>query len=89
VEYKKMAKKIILYVILVVLGISLTSCQTMQGVGGDIQWTAQKTAEAFGGRGADVEEERGGAEAREGKKAKAEESEVCGEKNAKVGEDRY
>ncbi len=45
-----MAKKIILYVILIVLCISLTSCQTIQGVGGDIQWTGKKSAELIGGK---------------------------------------
>jgi predicted small secreted protein len=44
-----MLKKIILYVILIILSISLTSCQTVQGLGGDIQWTAQKCAEKLGG----------------------------------------
>jgi predicted small secreted protein len=44
-----MLKKIILYVILIILSISLTSCQTAQGLGGDIQWTAQKCAEMLGG----------------------------------------
>jgi predicted small secreted protein len=49
-EFKKMAKKIILYVILIILSISLTSCQTIQGVGGDIQWTGKKSAELIGGK---------------------------------------
>ena len=88
-----MAKKIILYVILVILGISLTSCQTMQGVGGDIQWTAQKTAEALGGEEEKVEYEmeEEETEAWEGKKAKAEEreAEVRWQKKPSVGEDRY
>jgi predicted small secreted protein len=43
-EYKKMAKKIILCIILVIMVFSLTGCQTLQGVGGDIQWTARKCA---------------------------------------------
>jgi predicted small secreted protein len=77
-EFKKMAKKIILYVILVILGISLTSCQTMQGVGGDIQWTARKTAEALGGKEAKVEEE-----------TEEEKAEVQGGHKAKAEEDRY
>jgi len=53
-----MAKKIILYVILIILSLSLISCQTIQGVGGDIQWTAQKSAELLGGKKARAEEER-------------------------------
>lgn len=52
-----MAKKIILYVILIVLGIWLTSCQTIQGVGGDIQWTAQKSAEVLDGDKSKAKEE--------------------------------
>jgi predicted small secreted protein len=59
-EFKKMAKKIILCIILTILGFSLTSCQTIQGVGGDIQWTAQKSAELFGGKEAKEEEEEEG-----------------------------
>jgi predicted small secreted protein len=49
-EFKKMVKKIILCVILIVLCISLTGCQTVQGVGGDIQWTGKKSAELIGGK---------------------------------------
>jgi predicted small secreted protein len=44
-----MAKKIILYVILIVLSFSLISCQTVQGIGGDIKWTGEKGAEVLGG----------------------------------------
>jgi predicted small secreted protein len=86
-ELKKMVKKVILYIILIILGISLASCQTIQGVGGDIQWTA----EAFGGK--KTEGGDGEAEALERKKAKAkaeeQESEGWGGKKANVGEDRY
>ncbi len=58
-EFKKMLKKIILCIILIVLGLSLTSCQTIQGVGGDIQWTAKKCAGVLdGGKKAEAEEER-------------------------------
>jgi predicted small secreted protein len=56
-EFKNMAKKIILYVILIILGISLTGCQTVQGVGGDIQWTAQKSAEVLDGDKSKAKEE--------------------------------
>jgi predicted small secreted protein len=55
-EFKKMAKKIILCVILIILGFSLIGCQTIEGVGGDIKWTAQKGAEILGGKR--VEESR-------------------------------
>jgi predicted small secreted protein len=59
-EFKKMAKKIILYVILIIVCISLTSCQTIQGVGGDIQWTGKKSAEMMGDKNTKAEErERG------------------------------
>ncbi len=66
-----MAKKVILYVILIILSISLTSCQTIQGVGGDIQWTAKKSADAWGGEKTKAGDEE--AETREGKKAEVEE----------------
>ncbi|MGA1979571.1 MAG: hypothetical protein ABSG99_03265 [Sedimentisphaerales bacterium] len=51
-----MVKKIILCIILIILGLSLISCQTIQGVGGDIKWTGQKGAEILGGK--KTEEER-------------------------------
>ena len=51
-----MVKKIILYVILIILSLSLVSCQTIQGIGGDIKWTGQKGAEILGGKR--VEEDR-------------------------------
>jgi predicted small secreted protein len=40
-----MAKKIILCIILIILSFSLISCQTVQGLGGDIKWTGEKGAE--------------------------------------------
>jgi predicted small secreted protein len=46
-----MVKKIILYVILIILSFSSISCQTVQGIGGDIKWTGQKGAEVLGGGG--------------------------------------
>jgi predicted small secreted protein len=49
-EFKKMVKKIILCVILIILSFSLVSCQTIEGLGGDIKWTAQKGAEILGGK---------------------------------------
>ena len=39
-----MAKKIILSIILIILVFSQVGCQTVQGVGGDIQWTARACA---------------------------------------------
>ena len=53
-----MAKKIIVCIILIILRISLTGCQTIQGIGGDIQWTGQKGAELLGGKKARAEEDR-------------------------------
>jgi len=44
-----MLKKLLLIVLLVLLSVSLISCQTVQGLGGDIQWTGEKTAELMGG----------------------------------------
>jgi predicted small secreted protein len=49
-ELNNMVKKIILYIILIILGLSLVSCQTIEGLGGDIKWTAQKGAEILGGK---------------------------------------
>jgi len=40
-----MVKKVLLVVALIVLMLSLISCQTIQGVGGDIEWTGEKGAE--------------------------------------------
>ena len=40
-----MIKKILLVVALVVAMFSLISCQTVQGIGGDIKWTGEKGAE--------------------------------------------
>ena len=40
-----MVKKVLLVVALIVLMFSLISCQTVQGVGGDIKWTGEKAAE--------------------------------------------
>ncbi len=40
-----MIRKIILYVILIILSFSLIGCQTVQGLGEDITWTGEKGAE--------------------------------------------
>lgn len=45
-----MIKKLVLLFILVVLSVSLIGCQTVQGLGGDIQWTGEQTAALLEGR---------------------------------------
>jgi len=40
-----MVKKVLLVVALIILVFSLISCQTVQGIGGDIKWTGEKGAE--------------------------------------------
>ena len=54
-----MAKKVLLIVVLILAGFLLVSCQTVSGIGGDIQWLGDKTAEvsppfAFGVREDDL-----------------------------------
>ncbi len=44
-----MVKKVLLIIVLIVLSLALVNCQTVQGLGGDIQWTAEKTAELLEG----------------------------------------
>lgn len=44
-DFEKMVKKILLLVALIVVMFSLISCQTVQGIGGDIKWTGEKGAE--------------------------------------------
>jgi len=44
-----MIKKILLTVALILVVLSCVGCQTIEGVGGDIQWTAQKTADVIEG----------------------------------------
>jgi predicted small secreted protein len=44
-----MIKKVLLLILLLVLGFSLLGCQTVQGVGGDIKWTGEKSAEILEG----------------------------------------
>ena len=44
-----MVKKIILLLALIILSFSLISCQTVQGLGGDIKWTGEKGAELLEG----------------------------------------
>lgn len=45
-----MVKKVLLLVALIILGFSLLSCQTVQGLGGDIKWTGEKGAELLEGQ---------------------------------------
>jgi predicted small secreted protein len=47
---EKMIKKILLIIVLIVMAFSIIGCQTVQGVGGDIKWTGQKTAEILEGK---------------------------------------
>jgi predicted small secreted protein len=44
-----MLKKLLLIALLVVLSVSLIGCQTVAGVGGDIKWTADTTADLLEG----------------------------------------
>ena len=45
-----MAKKILLLAILIALGLYLAGCQTVAGLGGDIKWTAEATADLIEGQ---------------------------------------
>jgi predicted small secreted protein len=42
-----MIKKVILVLALIVMVFSLVSCQTVQGIGADIQWIGKKCEEAI------------------------------------------
>ena len=44
---EKMVRKVILVVALIVMLFSLVSCQTVQGIGADIQWVGEKSEEAI------------------------------------------
>ncbi len=44
-----MAKKLLLVVALVVVSILLVGCQTVAGLGSDITWTAETTADMIEG----------------------------------------
>jgi predicted small secreted protein len=44
-----MLRKLLLIILLAILLLVLASCQTVQGVGGDIKWTGQKSAEILEG----------------------------------------
>ncbi len=44
---EKMVKKVILVLALIVMVFSLVSCQTVQGIGADIQWVGKKCEKAI------------------------------------------
>ena len=44
-----MLKKFLLVILLALFLLFLSNCQTVQGVGRDIQWTGQKSAEMLDG----------------------------------------
>ena len=44
-----MLKKLILLIMLLILTGLLVGCNTIQGIGKDIEWTGQKGAEVLGG----------------------------------------
>lgn len=44
-----MVRKIFLWIILVFITVSLVGCQTIQGVGRDLEWLGEKTTEVAGG----------------------------------------
>ena len=46
-EFAKMIRKVLLVVVLIVMLFSLVSCQTVQGIGADIQWIGEKGTEAI------------------------------------------
>jgi predicted small secreted protein len=45
-----MIKKILLTIILIVMAFLIIGCQTVEGVGEDIKWTGEKTAEMLEGK---------------------------------------
>lgn len=44
-----MVKRLVLAAMLAILTVSLMGCQTMAGLGGDIQWSAQSTSDLLEG----------------------------------------
>ena len=42
-----MIRKVLLVLVLIVILFSLVSCQTVQGIGADIQWIGEKGEEAI------------------------------------------
>jgi len=46
-EFAKMFRKVFLVMVLIVMLFSLVSCQTVQGIGADIQWVGEKGEKAI------------------------------------------
>jgi predicted small secreted protein len=46
-EFAKMIRKVLLAAVLIAMLFSLASCQTVQGIGADIQWIGEKGEEAI------------------------------------------
>ena len=46
-EFAKMVRKVLLVLVLIVMLFSLVSCQTVQGIGKDIQWVGEKGEQAI------------------------------------------
>jgi len=44
-EFVKMIRKVLLVLLLILVTSSFVGCQTVQGLGEDIKWTSEKTAE--------------------------------------------
>ena len=45
--HEKMIRKVLVIAVLVVIFFSLVSCQTVQGIGKDIQWIGKKGEQAI------------------------------------------
>jgi predicted small secreted protein len=45
-----MLKKLVLLTMMLILTVFLVGCNTVQGIGKDIEWTGQKGAEVIGGQ---------------------------------------
>ena len=45
--HEKMMRKVLILAVLVVMLFSLVSCQTVQGIGKDIQWIGEKGEQAI------------------------------------------
>ena len=45
--HEKMMRKVLIVAVLVVMLFSLVSCQTVQGIGKDIQWIGEKGEQAI------------------------------------------
>jgi len=45
--HEKMIRKVLIMMVLIAMLFSLVSCQTVQGIGADIQWVGEKGEEAI------------------------------------------